>query len=318
MKRLPTILFFHISLFCFSQENIASLPIPPNCVWIKDNLFIDKTEIANIHWLEFLHYVRKDSGEAYYKAMLPDTTIWNTRDSISQINYFRSSVFQYYPVVGISHHQAVAFSMWRTNIVNLQFNDDQEKKDFRFIFRLPTEHEWVFAASAGLDSSIYSFGYRNFEQKPTLVKDPNYYWEQIKESTKLSKSEFNRLFKDFQKYGREPMFNCIKDFFGMFSYGANQPLSIFDKTNSPPKKLTSPQSAFIIGVYQEKAIANGFGISSMIGNVAEMLSEKGVAKGGSWTHSLTDCKISNRIRYSTPSAWLGFRCIGEVISVNSN
>jgi formylglycine-generating enzyme required for sulfatase activity len=57
---------------------------------------------------------------------------------------------------------------------------------------------------------------------------------------------------------------------------------------------------------------NRYGLYGMIGNVAEMISEKGVAKGGGWIHSIADCEISDSTVYAEPKAWLGFRCVAAV------
>lgn len=55
--------------------------------------------------------------------------------------------------------------------------------------------------------------------------------------------------------------------------------------------------------------ANRFGIYNMFGNVAEMIDEKGICKGGSWMHKLEECRAGKDIRYHKPEAWLGFRCV---------
>jgi formylglycine-generating enzyme required for sulfatase activity len=54
---------------------------------------------------------------------------------------------------------------------------------------------------------------------------------------------------------------------------------------------------------------NRFGLFQTIGNVAEMISEKGICKGGSWRHELETCRAGNDIAYSKPMSWLGFRCV---------
>jgi formylglycine-generating enzyme required for sulfatase activity len=54
---------------------------------------------------------------------------------------------------------------------------------------------------------------------------------------------------------------------------------------------------------------NRFGIYNMIGNVSEMVKEKGISKGGSWRHRLESCRPGKDILYSKPTAWLGFRCV---------
>ncbi|MEM6299611.1 MAG: hypothetical protein AAF740_13060, partial [Bacteroidota bacterium] len=59
-------------------------------------------------------------------------------------------------------------------------------------------------------------------------------------------------------------------------------------------------------------IENLFELKQMIGNVAELVAEEGISKGGSFWHTLEECKIKNRISYDKPKAWLGFRCVAEV------
>jgi formylglycine-generating enzyme required for sulfatase activity len=53
---------------------------------------------------------------------------------------------------------------------------------------------------------------------------------------------------------------------------------------------------------------NNLKLYNMLGNVAEMVSEKGISKGGSWMNVLEECNIENDIPYSGPSAVVGFRC----------
>ncbi len=55
-------------------------------------------------------------------------------------------------------------------------------------------------------------------------------------------------------------------------------------------------------------------IYNMIGNVAEMLQEKGIAKGGSWYHTEKEVSIKKDFMYDQPTNWLGFRCVCEKVS----
>ncbi|MBS1637188.1 MAG: SUMF1/EgtB/PvdO family nonheme iron enzyme [Bacteroidetes bacterium] len=62
---------------------------------------------------------------------------------------------------------------------------------------------------------------------------------------------------------------------------------------------------------------NAFGAYNMIGNVAEMVLEKGICKGGSWTHRLEDCRPGKNMPYTVPEPWLGFRCVCIVRQTHS-
>lgn len=54
---------------------------------------------------------------------------------------------------------------------------------------------------------------------------------------------------------------------------------------------------------------NRFKLYNMIGNVSEMVLEKGISKGGSWRNLLEECRVGKDITYEKPTAMLGFRCV---------
>ena len=57
---------------------------------------------------------------------------------------------------------------------------------------------------------------------------------------------------------------------------------------------------------------NSYGINNIIGNVTEMVKEKGIAKGGSYRSKLEDCSIDKRVEYVGASPTVGFRAVCEV------
>lgn len=54
---------------------------------------------------------------------------------------------------------------------------------------------------------------------------------------------------------------------------------------------------------------NALGLFNMSGNVAEMVMEKGICKGGGWKNALDDCRPAVDAHYSDPTSWIGFRCV---------
>lgn len=147
--------------FSLAQEfpvKIPPYPTPPNGVQIDSNFFMDETEIANIHWLEYLYYLRNDSSHAQYLAALPDTTVWQNADT-SQLStylqhYLRYPGFRYFPVVGISHAQAQRYCHWRSAVVNAKYAryEGLKRKYKNWLvevnYRLPKALEWEKVASA--------------------------------------------------------------------------------------------------------------------------------------------------------------------------
>lgn len=53
--------------------------------------------------------------------------------------------------------------------------------------------------------------------------------------------------------------------------------------------------------------ANSIGLYNMNGNVAEMISEKGIAVGGSWASKDSEVKNESTMSYQAPSPLIGFR-----------
>lgn len=58
---------------------------------------------------------------------------------------------------------------------------------------------------------------------------------------------------------------------------------------------------------------NSYGIWQIFGNVAEMVSEKGIVKGGGWSHREDEVTAEKDFSYGGPESWLGFRCVCEII-----
>lgn len=300
MKSLFFILCFPIIL---SAQKKIDYSTPPNCKKINDSLFIDKTEIRNIDWFEFLTHLKKDSSASFHLAAIPDTTVWKNYDktNLKAGNYLKAISHRYYPVVGISYLQAQNYCKWRSDYIN-KYYSIQTKKFLRF--RLPKESEWEFAASGGLSVQDFQFGYESYQQKPNLDNNPKKYFQLVADTSKLSFDSFSRVFSHLMTSKSETIFNVLHPIYGNLLYGSKEPLSTVNKSNNTNR----------LADFNKSMRPNRFGLTDTIGNVAEMVEEEGIAKGGSWAHTLEQSKILNRQYYTKPEAWLGFRCVCEVKS----
>jgi gliding motility-associated lipoprotein GldJ len=92
------------------------------------SFYIDKTEIANVHYREYLYWLNRVFDPAndpnYQKildAAIPDTLVWRSELAYNEplVEYYlRHPSFNNYPVVGVSWKQAYDFCLWRSDRVN--------------------------------------------------------------------------------------------------------------------------------------------------------------------------------------------------------
>jgi gliding motility-associated lipoprotein GldJ len=90
-----------------------------------NSFFIDKTEVANVHYREYLYWLENVFGQAGMDSVVdqakPDTLVWRSELAFNEPYveyYFRHPSYNYYPVVGVSWKQATDFCNWRTDRVN--------------------------------------------------------------------------------------------------------------------------------------------------------------------------------------------------------
>lgn len=303
---------------------------PPNGVFLYKNIFIEDAEIMNVHYLEFLHYVAQDSGAKVAIKYYPDTLLFGVKHRNQFIKHFKGyysnvngvhkidevivhdeevekgqhyhhwyNYFSYagtknYPVVGISYEQAIKYCEWRSLLVTNYFNTVLKRKrtyrqfknkNVKFVFRLPTVAEWEYAAFGGLDS-LKTYGFDSLLQKSHKIYDPVHLLKYLKNSVAM-----DTLKRDIDTYSKVQIlnFNCLDRSKPYFEDQELEPEFIY--FNRP----------------------NQLGLYNTIGNIAEMTSEKGVSKGGSYLDSLNNCAVKKQKLYLKPEKWLGFRPVCEVI-----
>ena len=81
---------------------------------------IDQYEVSNKKYRTYIQWLEKIfipiGRDSIVRAALPDSTVWKTELSYNDPmveGYFRSSVFNDYPVVGVSWEQANDYCRWK-------------------------------------------------------------------------------------------------------------------------------------------------------------------------------------------------------------
>ena len=153
------------------------------------------------------------------------------------------------------------------------YNSYDKRKFKKVIFRLPTKEEWMHAACGGLSDQI-SDGY----------PWGSYYLTNYKGDKMCN----------YKIIGDQ---NIHWD-------TITHDMVIQDDLWGEGYDIIAPANSYY---------PNGFGLYCVSGNVGEMISQKGIAKGGSWESPGGDVKINSEEFYSKPCNHIGFRVFMEVI-----
>jgi gliding motility-associated lipoprotein GldK len=139
-----------------------------DAVFGKNQINPDVLEYEYI-WYDWRAAAAKDAKDqprsAFVKrksvAIAPDTMVW-IKDFTYSYNepmtraYYSHPAYDDYPVVGVTWEQANAFNYWRTEYWNAYRKSNGEQPVEQF--RLPSEHEWEYAARGGRQLAPYPWG----------------------------------------------------------------------------------------------------------------------------------------------------------------
>ena len=235
---------------------------------IGDKLYTAETETTNAQYELFLQDLLKNkdfdqlalcrTARTDWRALLPEG-MRSLPDDVIFKNANPDDGES--PVQNISHESAQRYCEWITKV----YNSSTAKKKFKkVLFRLPTQEEWVLAASGGLKDEPYPWpgGYYVRNSKGCYLCNMN---------------------------ATEPCGDCGTD------------------------KDSGANDGGFFPVHANAYFPNAFGLYCTSGNVAEMVQDEDIAKGGSWRDAAYFSQIRTVSKYIEPGPGIGFRVFMEVV-----
>ncbi|QNL21474.1 SUMF1/EgtB/PvdO family nonheme iron enzyme [Hyphobacterium sp. CCMP332] len=267
---------------------------------IKDNIYGYETEVSNEEYELFLNYLRDHNYDDLLEKASFNLDKYDGVNKVFHRNYHYShnsfkENFSKYPVMDLSHEAAILYCEWLT----VQYNQQKGRKFNKVKFRLPTRNEWSMAA----------LGYRPFQSwvfEENKVKAAPYVDAKVKDWKYYSLAEYDSIWYPWFAGDWFSYRKMIMNEKGCYLANIKTPVDVICPSGIKGDgfALTSP-----VGTY----FSNDMGLYDVIGNIAEMIDEKGKAMGGSWDHPPHESTVRSVMQYEASDPRVGFRIFMEVI-----
>ncbi len=160
----------------------------------------------------------------------------------------------------------------------------------QYYYRHPAYKEFP-VVGVSYDQAVAYCKWRTERVKAFLTLGKNFKYNNF-EYHLPTKAEWEKL----AEFSTHVLNNNGKDDKGKYRINCAHP----DTIGTPYPDVTAPVKSYSKSLY---------GLYNMLGNVAEMVNEKGISKGGGWRNNLEECRVGKNAEYTKPTAWLGFRCV---------
>lgn len=293
---LSLFISFYFSFVCEAQRKYEAFDVldgktivPPNGIRLSDSLFVDDAEVMNSNYLEYLHFLAQDSSDQVLISAYPDTNLFGTRHLVKLIkhkkDYYTKRGGKHFPLSPLEHDDII-------------HKPSHAHHWYNYFSYHGTQHHPVVGVS--YEQAIRycawrsSFVTQHFNQ--VLKKKNKYNNFQDKEVTFVFSLPEEKAWETAASAGLDP-----SQFpYGYHSLAGKDSILLFNVKEQTA--LKEPQFIY-------ESLPNEWGFYNMIGNVSEMVYEKGKSKGGSFMNDLPSCKILSSLPYAKPEKWLGFRCV---------
>ena len=272
---------------------------------IRGNLYASEQELSNKEYWFFMEYLRTNGYDDLYNKFLQDLSRYEDEITKSMMSRYHYSPVNWkeleskakkhnilsYPAMDFKYEAAKAYCEWMT----VQYNANEKREFEKVLFRLPTKDEWIMSA----------LGYKDFQ---SWNLEDNIIEARLR-GPKSSAKQFD-LSKNEIKYPWGIDFwerrNTIENEYECYLANVDIGEKITCKAGMKGDgfSFTSPVKTYF---------GNKMGLYDVIGNVAEMINEPGIAMGGSWNHKPDNATITSSDKYEESDSKVGMRLFMEVI-----
>ncbi len=261
-----------------NYKKSSSIENLPGVISINDSLTIDRNEISNIAWKEYMHHNLVTYGEFsdQYQSTLLKKDIYvpikgiDGEDSIALRLYIDR--YDMHPVVGVSLDQAKDYARWRSErVFEMMLVSSRMKK-----LEHANETKKMYSLDDYLKSPIAT------QYRDLVTHYPEYYIPTTEE------------------YNAALEYILSKDIILIDSETSQV---LYEETRLPMVKLN----------YEDKKKIN-----HLLGNVSELTSQDGISFGGSYKNSQQEILRETVRKESTPSNHVGFRNFFRWVKINYN
>ena len=277
---------------------------------VKGNLYAYETEVTNAFYTLFLKFLEEEDQTELLRLCDYDLAEYNEHEKLFYKEYTapyeapankKDTLVKNYndfPAVNIRHEAAILFCQWFTE----QYNHHSGKKRFNKVkFRLPTLKEWQIAALGNPKFQSWDLDKNTLEV--VIPEDTIAEFQKGKKSIIPVNDEVLYPWWAAYNYRSKPK-NFKNCYLGNFKVVSDpQPCSAQVVAYDGWTKMAQTATYF----------PNGMGLFDVVGNVAEMIDEKGKALGGSWDDAPNESTIRSVKHYEKPSDSIGFRIFMEVV-----
>lgn len=249
------------------QDVLEDGTLGPKMEYNLPAFYMLETEVTNKAYNLFLNDLKEQGRTDDYEKACFRSENWYTPRSHSELArqyYDNYPAYDHYPAVNVPYEGALLFCQWLTEKVG----------NPEWVYELPSQIHWVWAASGGKDGVSYSMG-----ELFLTARDGTPYYHYLH----IDDAWIARTDSGFQVVDNHPG-TMRTDFIG-------------SDIPYPAKSLR----------------ANEYGLYNMCGNVAEMVANPNLAVGGSWLDPGYDIRIYSTKEYTQPSPQIGFRVIARKV-----